>query len=1143
MLRLLLLLFLLIGFAESLASPFVFIKNEGQWPENVLYRTAIPSGQLWITDQGLLFQLYENVPHVASNANSRKTFSSQNIELKFKNLCVFSKKTVKPNQFFNFFIDNNSENWKSQVPAFEEVFLDNIYDGIDLRMYSTDQSLKYEYIVKPGADVNQIKLKYNGASEVAIQNKELVLKTAYGIIKEFQPFTYQVSENKKKQVPSAFIKQNDYIAFQIADYDKSKTLIIDPELVFSTFSGSNSDNWSHSATFDAKGNTYAAGTVFGINFPVSLNPAQPQAGGASNASSMGNRTDIVIIKYSPDGKEILYSTFLGGNESEVPISLIVNSKDQLIIFGTTSSSTFPVTRNSFDESFNGGSLLNGPPITTNITFFSGTDIFVTLLSENGDQLLGSTFVGGSENDGIHDYRALDILNYGDEFRGEVYADQNDNIYVASVSTSSNFPLVAPIQTKKSAYDAVVFKLSPDCNQMLYSTFVGGSNYDAAYGIRVDKAGAIYVCGATLSKDFPIGTSALKKSFGGDTEGFLMKIENQRISAATYIGTPKGDIAYFIDLDLDGNVFVLGSTTGEYPVSTGVYQNPKSGQFIHCFSNDLSSSKFSTVFGTGRQIGYVDIVPTAFMVNDCGSIYVSGWGGKINAENGYNKNSTTKGLPVTENAFSKTTSGSNYYFAIFEKELKSLLYGTFFGSNPPANPEDERGDHLDGGTCRFDKKGVIYHSACVCKSTGFVEFPLKNAVEPNHRNANCNMAAFKFDLDRLDVKFDLKDGSILNPEQVCAPAKIEFKNNTFGGDKFEWYINNQKISIAENINYTFADSGTYKVKLVAYSKITCKAVDSTIRYLKVIAFKYSALGDTTVCPGGTVSMEAKGGLKYQWTPASFFENNKLPIVSVKVTNSQVFEVAISNEECTVTLPVNVNVVNDKEDFIVSGNSTICKGNSITLTSSGLAKEFIWSGQSIGDSAQNTIIVKPTKTSTFIVKAWYPDGCVPQREVKVTVDESVNLDFDFAYKYACNKPSEVVFTNNSVGAKTYSWKFGDEAALESTPSLTLKNNLNTQVLLQGFSESSCVFQFSKKVDLNAYDGKIPNVITPNNDKKNDTFVVGYPPCSLQIFDNWGKKIYENYTYQNDWGNNIKGGAYYYLLTIPNGQTCKGWLEVIN
>jgi hypothetical protein len=142
-------------------------------------------------------------------------------------------------------------------------------------------------------------------------------------------------------------------------------------------------------------------------------------------------------------------------------------------------------------------------------------------------------MGGSENDGIHDFRALEIQNYGDEFRGEVYVDATDNIYVASVSTSSNFPLAGATQTKKSTYDGIVFKLNKYCNKLIFSTFIGGSNYDAAYGIRVDKANNIYVCGVTLSKDFPITSQGFRKTFGGDTEGFIVKIENNRLSASIW----------------------------------------------------------------------------------------------------------------------------------------------------------------------------------------------------------------------------------------------------------------------------------------------------------------------------------------------------------------------------------------------------------------------------------------------------------------------------------------------------------------------------------------------------------------------------------------------------------------------------------
>ena len=745
--RLLLLIILLTGFTKALASPFVFIKNQGQWAENVLYKTSIPAGQLWVTKTGLVYQLYDGQTHQKLSENAaRKAFSTQIVSLDFKNQVNFSKRKSVAEQYFNFMLGNYPENWKSNVPAFSEIYLENVFDGIDFRMYGTDQSLKYEYIAKPGSDPSQIVFEYKGVNEILIENSELHLKTDFGIIKEFEPFTFQSIGNRKSIVNSKFELKDKKIGFQIGNYDKSKDLIIDPELVFSTFSGSVSDNWSHTATYDSKGNTYAAGTVFGVNFPVSLDALQPSSGGTTKISDVGYRTDVVIIKYSADGKTILYSTFLGGDESEVPHSLIVNSKDQLVVFGTTSSSTFPVTKGAMDEKFNGGTFLNGPPVTTNIGFFSGTDIFVSLISEDGSKLLGSTYVGGSENDGLHDYRALDIQNYGDEFRGEVNIDLQDNIYVASISSSANFPVIAAIQKKNSAYDAVVFKLSPNCERLLFSTFLGGNNYDAAYGLRIDKAGSIYVCGVTLSKDFPITNGALKKSLGGDTEGFITKIENQKITASTYIGTTKGDIVNFIDLDIDNNVYVFGLTTGEYPVTSGLYSNQKSGQFIQCLSNNLATSKFSSVFGSGRQLGYVDIVPTAFMVNNCGNIYVSGWGGRVNSENGYNKNSTTTGLPLSENAFRASTTGSNYYFAIFEKGFKSLLYGTYFGSNAPSNKDDERGDHLDGGTCRFDKKGVIYHSACVCKAYGFVDFPLKNAAQPNHNNSNCNMAAFKFDLD-------------------------------------------------------------------------------------------------------------------------------------------------------------------------------------------------------------------------------------------------------------------------------------------------------------------------------------------------------------------------------------------------------------
>jgi hypothetical protein len=130
--------------SQSVASAYIFIKNHGQWPSEVLYRTSIPSGQLWITQKGLVYQLYEaeNSPHFSSNRQARKSFSTQNISLEFKNICQFSKKEKAVAQTFNFFIGQNQNEWKSNVPAFEEILLENVFDGIDFRMYSAINTIE-----------------------------------------------------------------------------------------------------------------------------------------------------------------------------------------------------------------------------------------------------------------------------------------------------------------------------------------------------------------------------------------------------------------------------------------------------------------------------------------------------------------------------------------------------------------------------------------------------------------------------------------------------------------------------------------------------------------------------------------------------------------------------------------------------------------------------------------------------------------------------------------------------------------------------------------------------------------------------------------------------------------------------------------
>lgn len=683
-----------------------FIRNEGQWENSTLFRAEIPGGYLLVKNTGIQYVFFDTQAISTIHAGSldakagRKSIEpikAHAFEMFFEEANPLPKVETKAQNLatYNYFLGNDHSKWKSNVAAFDEIYLRDIYPNIDFKLYSFDQSLKYEYIVKPQAEVSKIKMKYVGLDDLTIDNEQLNYKTSVNVVKEFEPYTFQILNGKTIDVKSRFQVKDKQVRFEIPEnYDHSKELIIDPELVFSTYSGSKSDNWAQTATYDVNGNLFAGGTVFANDFPVTNGAFQVNANPSTSSGSVNPAgyavTDIVIMKFSSDGSTLLYSTFLGGNASDVPHSMVANSKGELVIFGTTSSSNFPTNASSYRRTHAGGSLIGiysafssaeEDPNFTGIGFERGTDIFVAVLSVDGKSLVGSSYIGGKANDGFNDTRALTIKNYGDEFRGEVVVDKDDNIYFASVTASVDFPLVKQSQgVKGTGFDGVVCKLNRTCSQLLWSTYLGGNNFDAAYGIKVNNEGEVYVCGQTFSSNLAVKDGSFNKIYNGSGDGFIAKFSAEGvIEQMTYVGTNAADVNFLLDIDKEENVYVFGLTQGTYPVSSDVYRNDKSGQFIHCFDKNLTKTIFSTIVGTGRAVGKIDIVPTAFLVNDCGNIYLSGWGGKVNSSTGrnLNRNSTTTGLPITNDAYQNTTTGSNYYFMILEKGAKSLLYATFF----------------------------------------------------------------------------------------------------------------------------------------------------------------------------------------------------------------------------------------------------------------------------------------------------------------------------------------------------------------------------------------------------------------------------------------------------------------------------------
>ncbi|MFN3940555.1 MAG: hypothetical protein ACK4IY_08195, partial [Chitinophagales bacterium] len=464
---------------------------------------------------------------------------------------------------------------------------------------------------------------------------------------ETKPVAWQIIDNEKVFVPCRYLIQNNIVSFQFPHgYNATYDLVIDPELIFGSYSGSSDDNWGYTATYDLEGNLYGGGIVMGSGYPTTT--------GAYDVTFGGGYCDVGISKFSADGSSLIYSTFIGGSGNDLPHSLVVNSAGELIVYGTTGSTNFPTTAGAFNEDFSGGTSIT----VTYVVNFTGVDIFVAKLSADGTTLNASTFVGGSSNDGFN--TALSThYNYGDHARGEIIVDADDNIYVASSTYSSDFPVTAGAYqaTYGGTQDAVVFKMNSNLSSLLWCTYLGGSAADGGYSLKLLSDGNVVVTGGTASSNFPVTGGVWSGTYGGNVDGFvsILNSSGTELIASTFAGTSQYDQSYFVETDVSDHIYITGQTRGSWTVSDDVYYNTNGSQFITKFEGDLSAIIYSTRFGSGTTA--VNISPSAFLVDVCENVYVSGWGGSVN--NSFNiATGNTSGMPVTADALDATSTGSD-----------------------------------------------------------------------------------------------------------------------------------------------------------------------------------------------------------------------------------------------------------------------------------------------------------------------------------------------------------------------------------------------------------------------------------------------------------------------------------------------------
>ena len=972
----LIILFLSISLFSFSQSVFPFTENKGQLPQTVFSKVKIPSGSVFIEKGKFTYSFYNGKQLQERHDLQRDenwidahSFSSNFINSNSNSSLILSDKSK---YFENFYYkDNNAEN----VNFYKYLSEENIYPGIDLNMYFSDNNLKYDLIVSPNISPKLIKIKYSGQDEIYLKDGNLIIKTSVNTITELAPFAYQIINGEKQTVKCRYHLKKDILSFVLPEsYDRNVELVIDPTLIFSTYSGSTADNFGYTATYDRDGFLYSGSTVFGVGYPTTLGAFQIDYANGSYG------TDIGITKYDTTGTTRIYSTYLGGTKDELPHSMIVNNMNELFIFGTTASDDFPVTVNAFQTTFKGGSGFS--PNGLGVSFPNGSDIFVSRLNASGGNLLASTYIGGSGNDGLNTSQKLK-KNYADEVRGEIDIDKNNNIYLATCTYSADFPNTNSLQQNNNGdQEGCIVKMDNQLSTIIWSSYLGGTKDDAIYSLALDKNDNVFVTGGTTSDDFPITTNAYQNSYLDSirSDAFVTHIsyDGSTIINSTYFGSEYYDQSYFVELNSDEEIYIFGQTKalGTSLVQNSNYFTSEASQFIAVLSNNLNQLLRSTVVGTGK--GTPDISPTAFLVDVCNNIYISGWGSGTG-----NGPLSTLNMPITTNAFQNTTDGNDFYIMILDDGLDNLIYGTYFGGSQSA-------EHVDGGTSRFDKKGVIYQSVCAgCGNNN--DFPIEpnpGAVPSTNNSTNCNNGVFKFDFNFpiLISDFDAPWVSCVN--------NISFSNLTTSvqNTTYLWDFGDGDTSTQSNPTHQYFIPGIYNVTLIASSSVACNLSDTITKQLYILSNASSNLQGVDVCKNESVQIGVlpinNPSISYFWFPSTGLSNVSAPNPIANVNSSTLYKLIISDGNCADTLYQMVNV--DSLSINASDDTTFCNQDILLqANTTGIVNSIIWSNNSyFSDTISNLGTYLSNSVGTYFIKV-ENNNCVSIDSVSV-VNDNILID---------------------------------------------------------------------------------------------------------------------------------------------------------
>jgi gliding motility-associated-like protein len=1182
--------------AQSDYSNLEFVENKGQWDSSQHFRAQFPTGTFYIQKHGFRVLMHnpdelqaieeQRHGHALSSSTETTTKSSSakkpliqrgNGAPNILHSHIYQVSFLNDNEqaefipdkplptYNNYFIGNDRTKWASGCKVYQGITYKNIYPNVDLRYFTDAGTLRYDLILHPGADPDRIVMKYEGSDKLSIRNRQLIIKTSVGEAKEMEPYSYQLNPTGRTEVDVKYVLSPDNtVRFKIKNFSPDKELIIDPTLVFCTFTGSRSDNWGYTATYDAAGNFYSGSIVLdeseggnpnGSGFGATLGAFQTTYQGGDQSEGPGWDYDVGIMKFNSSGTKKLYATYLGGAGDEQPHSLVVDNAGNLIVAGRTSSvATFPGTL------FGVG---------------GGFDIFVSKFNSNGTALIGSMRIGGDGADGVNIAPKYSTaiprgtnslrLNYGDDGRSEVIIDPSDNIYVASCTRSltgspaNNFPTTPGVFQPNPGggnQDGVVIKLNPTLTNVLFSSYLGGNNDDAAFDLAMDpNTGRIYVGGGTASTDFP-GTTGhglvLFPANSGGIDGFvsIISANGDTLVKSSYFGTKGTEIVYGVQFDKFGSPYIMGTTTGSWMVVNAKYSQTGGKQFVSKLSPDLSQWQYSTVFGTNST--YPNLSPTAFLVDKCQNVYIAGWGGGIDITDGYNS-SGTKSMAVTSGAIQKTTDGADFYFIVIKKNADSLLYATFFGQNGGFP------DHVDGGTSRFDKQGIIYEAMCAnCYGPPNI-FPTSlGVVFPKNGTGSlgCNLAAVKIAFNFAGVSAGLKSTINGIPDTSgCVSLDVLLSDTVRNAKTYIWNFGDGSPPVATTnfqVPHTYAAIGTYTVMLIAIDSSTCNVSDTAYIHIRARNDKASlALDAMKLPPCESLSYQfsnlstAPPGKPFSDTSFVWDFGDGSPQVPAGVSPPSLnHSYASAGTYIVRLLMVDTNYCNYPDEIddtlrvapLVKAQfvtpATGCVPYAAYFDNTSLAgQQFFWN---FGDGTTSTVsspshLYPNVGTYTISLVAVDSNTCNKIDSTSTTI--SVNPLPTAAFTYSPQPPEPnkpTIFNNSSIGATHYKWLFGDgDTAISNSLDTVMHQYERTgtfNACLIAFNQFECPDTACGPVEtiVNPLLA-MPNAFTPGHFGQNGVIKVqsfGITALVFRIYNRWGQLVFETNDPNQGWDGTFRG-----------------------